>query len=118
MTAERKQPPPVNLINVDLQMLTDYYEFLKQKLLTIEKSIAAKPLDKWVTDDELLKKFGCSKRHLHDLRKGGKIKYTRGLAGFAYRIEDVDHYMMKSYSSLTPPIRTDDGRFQHKFRGR
>lgn len=118
MTAERKNTPPVSLINVDLQTLTDYYEFLKEKLLAIEKSITSKPLDQWVTDDELLKKFGCSKRHLHDLRKGGKIKYTRGFAGFAYRIEDVDAYLMTNYSSLTPPIRSDDGRFQHKFRGR
>ena len=118
MTTERKNTPPVNLINVDLQMLADYYEFLKEKLVMIEKSISSKPLDKWITEEELLKKFGCSKRTLYELRTDGKLKYTKGFASFAYRIEDVNDYLLTNYSSLTPPIRAEDGRFQHKFLGR
>ena len=106
MNSEKKNIAPVSLIQVDMQMLTDYYSFLKERLLNIEKAVNARPLDQWVTETELLEKFKCSKRFLYEIRTSGAIKYTKGFAGYTYRIKDVNDYLMQNYSSLTPPANT------------
>lgn len=66
---------------------------------TVESRLAKRNLDEWYTDDELIKKFGWSKKQMQIMRsKGTKgIDYIRTGGTFIYRYETINKLLMSQF---------------------
>lgn len=83
-------------------LLTEALVFLKV-LQTEAKKTA---LDRYLTQDQILKKFGWSYKVLERARAGkdnDKLRYTKRGNKFIYLVEDFESWLMKNYSKLEMP---------------
>lgn len=78
-----------------------------QRLLELETLLKSIHLDKYITQESILKKFNWSYKVLERGRKekgDNKLRYTKRGGKFIYLTADFDEWMMKNYSRLEIPV--------------
>jgi hypothetical protein len=78
-----------------------------EMLQTLSNKINSSHLDKYITQEEILKKFGWHSKVLERGRKEkgeGKLSYTKRGGKIIYLVTDFDEWMMRNYSRLEMPV--------------
>lgn len=86
-----------------LTATVEKYDFLKERILNIEKKVSINPLDNYATEEEVMKKFKVNRITLYRLRKSNQLKATKTSLGIVYLVKDLDAYLMTGYSSTEKP---------------
>lgn len=61
------------------------------------KDFARKNESKWLTPKQVARLMQCSKEHVYDLAKSGRISYIRDGKNIRFKPEDLDDYEKSNY---------------------
>ena len=92
----------ITLTTEEHVLLSEVLAFLKE----LQNEAKKNALDRYLTQDQILKKFGWSYKVLERARSAkdnDKLRYTKRGNKFIYLVEDFESWLMKNYNKLDMP---------------